>query len=183
MSPRPVRRSAIWFAFVGLATSIWAGRTLAADVPVAGRALGIHNDPAPEDVTRRRITWSASDAGIVTGLPGSSGDPRCVGAGGSGSGGTIRFFSDRSAGSTEDTGDIALPCQHWTALGSATSPKGYSYRDPDHDQGPCERVVVMNGRKAKATCSAKIEGLAYDLVEGVDQGRVATVLRVGATDG
>ena len=34
----------------------------------------------------------------------------------------IRFFSDRSEGSTEYTGDIFLPCANWKARGSDTNP-------------------------------------------------------------
>src|SRR5262245_23731164 len=89
---------------------------VAANVPVAGKAIAIRNRPAPEDVTRRKITWSVGDASVVAGTRGSTDDPRCVDAGGGRRGGSLRFFSDRSASSTEDTGDIALPCERWSAL-------------------------------------------------------------------
>jgi hypothetical protein len=38
----------------------------AADVPIAGTALSIDNRPEPEDESRRKITWVADDAAIVT---------------------------------------------------------------------------------------------------------------------
>ena len=155
----------------------------AAPAPAAGKALSIRNRPAPEDVSKRKITWVAGDATIATGARGSGDDPRCVGAGGGGGGGGLRFFSDRSAGSIEDTGDIALPCQNWTALGSAAHPMGYAYTDRDQSDGPCKKVVVKDGRRAKALCSGKAAPLPYDLVQGVDQGKVATLLRVGADAG
>ena len=152
----------------------------AADLPLAGKTLLIRNRPQPEDATKRRLSWSAVDASVVSGARGTSDDPRCIGAGGGGGGGTIRFFSDGSGGSTQDTGDIALPCENWTALGTSTDPKGYAYKDREQDQGPCRRVVVLNGKRAKAICTGKQSPLGYDLVTGTDEGKVATLLRTGA---
>ena len=175
------QRSVMRFAPVAIVSvGLSAFSALAANVPVAGKAIGIHNRPAPEDPTGRKITWSAYDANVVAGTPGSSDDPRCAGAGGGGGGGSIRFFSDRSASATEDTDDIALPCENWSALGSSAHPKGYAYRDPDQNDGPCKRVTVKPGKSVKATCSGKVSPLPYDLIPGVDQGRVATLLRIGA---
>jgi cysteine-rich repeat protein len=176
-----IRRACGAVAIVVIATGTPPARVAGAtDVPLAGTALAVHNRPEPEDVSKRKITWVADDPAIATGARGSSDDPRCVGAGGGGAGGVLRFFSDRSADSTEDTGDIALPCANWTAVGSPDTPKGYLYSDRDQSDGPCRRVMVKDARRIKATCSGRTSPLSYDLVQGVDQGKVATLLRVGA---
>jgi cysteine-rich repeat protein len=133
----------------------------------------------PEDVTRRSLAWSAGGASAVA-ARGSQDDPRCAGAGGSGGGGSLRFFSDRSSGSVQDTGEIPLPCERWVALGSDAQPKGYAYVDRGQEAGPCKRVVVHDGRRAKASCSARRHAIAYDLVAGTDEGVVRTALRLGA---
>jgi hypothetical protein len=147
----------------------------AADTPIATTELRIG------DGSVTRIAWKAKDAGVVTPAQGSAGDPRCEPTGG-GAGGVIRFFSDRAAGSTQDTGDIVLPCANWKAVGSATNPRGFVYVDSNQSEGPCTRVTVSNGKGLKATCSSKKVPLAYDLMAGVGQGSVGALLRVGPTD-
>src|SRR5262249_26973038 len=148
-----------------LATALLLAATAAAtDVTLPARRLRITNEPPPENPAKRTISWSVNDAGVVAPPMGSAGDPRCVAAGGSGDGGRVRFFSDGAGGSTEDTGDLALPCAGWTLLGSAARPHGYVYRDRDYAAGPCQRVVVRVGRQLEARCSGRIFPLAYDLV-------------------
>lgn len=165
-----------------LATALLLAATAAAtDVALPARRLRITNGPPPEDPAKRTISWSVTDAGVLAPPMGSAGDPRCVGAGGSGGGGTLRFFSDGAAGSTEDTGDLALPCAGWTLLGSAARPHGYAYRDRDYATGPCQRVVVRAGRQLQAQCTGRTFPLAYDLVTGRSENDVATTLVLGAT--
>src|SRR5512144_1016897 len=91
-------------------TLVLASAAAAVDKPLAARELVVTNRRAPEDATKRRISWLVMDPDVVAPAPGGADDPRCIAAGGSGAGGTIRFFSDGSGGSFEDTGDITLPC-------------------------------------------------------------------------
>jgi cysteine-rich repeat protein len=151
----------------------------AADTPIATTNLRVVDRTT--NASARRIVWHATDAGVIAGAQGSARDPRCAPTGG-GAGGVIRFFSDRSAGSVEDTGDILLPCANWKAVGQDPNPKGFVYRDGDGSEGPCKRVTVRNGKGLKATCSGKKSPLDYDLTLGVDEGTVGALLRVGPTD-
>jgi cysteine-rich repeat protein len=167
-----MRRVTGWLAIVCV---VLATGALAADTPIATTELRI------ADGSTARIVWKAKDAGVVTPVQGSPRDPRCAPAGGGG-GGVIRFFSDRAAGSMQDTGDVALPCANWKAVGPDTNPRGFVYVDSDQSEGPCKRVTVSNGKGLKATCSGKNDPLGYDLVPGVDEGTVGALLRVGPTD-
>jgi hypothetical protein len=167
---------------VAIVLAVATATAVAADTPLATTSLVVRNRPDPEDATARRITWTARDAAVVTSARGSAGDPRCTSAGGSGAGGTIRIFSDRSAGSTEDTGDVSLPCANWKATGRDAHPTGYVYVDDDQSDGPCRRVTVTNGKGVKAICTGKHGPLDYDLVAGVDQGDVGVVARLGMAD-
>jgi cysteine-rich repeat protein len=146
-----------------------------ANTPITTTDLRISDGPPA------RIVWNAKDTGVVTPVQGSAHDPRCAPAGG-GAGGVIRFFSDRSAGSTQDTGDIPLPCANWKAVGPDTNPRGFVYVDSDQSEGPCTRVTVNDRKDLKASCSAKRGPLAYDLTLGIHEGSVAASLRVGPSD-
>jgi cysteine-rich repeat protein len=167
---------------IGLVLVLTGGLGRAADAPVATTSLSIRNRPEPEDPSARKLTWSAKDPSVVAGERGTVDDPRCIGAGGGGAGGSLRVFSDRSTSSTEDTGDLALPCANWKATGRDTNPTGFVYTDIEQSDGPCRRVVVTSGRGVKATCTGKHAPLDYDLMTGVDQGNVGIVLRVGLDD-
>jgi cysteine-rich repeat protein len=165
-----------------LATALLLAASAAAtDVPLPARRVLITNGPLPGDAARRTISWLVTDPGVVAPLTGSAGDPRCVAAGGSGGGGTLRVFSDGAAGSTQDTGDIALPCAHWALIGTTGRPHGYVYHDRDHADGPCERVVVRDGRRLQARCTGRTVPVAYGLVVGRSENDVATALVFGAT--
>jgi hypothetical protein len=129
------------------------------------------------ETTRRRVVFS-STASISIGPPGSAGDPRCTGSGGGG--GQFRLAS---SGSGEDTGSIGLPCANWSLIGNESNPKGYKYRDPEQNQGPCKTVTVKAGRNAKVLCSGKnaFHPVPFDLAEGITQDPVSVRLTVGTT--
>jgi hypothetical protein len=159
-APSIVSISLLTAAVAGLVT---ARPVAAAETPVASTSLAIRNRPDPGDPSGRKIKWSVKDAAVVAGTRGTAGDPRCIGAGGGGAGGSIRVFSDRSESSTEDTGDISLPCTDWRATGSETKPTGYVYVDGHRTAGPCSRVIVRTGKGVKATCTGTHAALDYDL--------------------
>ena len=46
-----------------------------------------------------------------------------------------------------DSGEVGLPCQHWTAMGSKA--EGYRYRNPE---GLCDRVMIKKGRPLRIKC-------------------------------
>jgi cysteine-rich repeat protein len=165
---------------VALVVAVAAGVTAAAEVPLAGSKLRIRNRPAPADPDGRKIMWMSADTAVIVGAPGTLEDPRCGALGGGGVGGSLRVFSDRSADSTQDTGEIFLPCANWSATGRDTNPTGYVYVDRDGTAGPCTRISVVAGKRVKASCAGF--SIAYDLQPGVDEGRVAARLRVGATN-
>jgi hypothetical protein len=148
-----------------------------ADLLLLGRALTIKNK-FPDQPNRNRVAWVVKDPAVVAGAQGGADDPRCVAAGGSGAGGSIRIVSDGSGGSTQDTGTMPLPCANWSAISG-----GYRYRDREQDQGPCRTIVLKNGHSVRAVCTGRNPGspLNYDLIPGVGEGAVGTALTVGTT--
>lgn len=148
-------------------------------VGLAGKTIVVKDGPDPGDESKRKIKWISKDAAVIAPARGGSADPRCIADGGSGSGGQLRFRSDRSAASTEDTFRIALPCENWKALGSDANPKGYKYLDRELDDGPCKVVIIKDQQLLKALCSAKVSPLGFDLTVGTDQGRIQASLFLG----
>jgi 6-phosphogluconolactonase (cycloisomerase 2 family) len=144
------------------------------DLLLSGRRLLIKN-ATPEDKERNKGTWKVKDKDIV--FPGFPrpyfpNDPHCS-YGGTAS---IRFFSDGSAGSLADTGEIPLPCQNWSSITG-----GYRYKDRELDDGPCKSVMVRGGNSLKARCVGRgaTTDFLYDLTEGTDEGIVNVVLSIG----
>jgi hypothetical protein len=142
-----------------------------------GKKLLIKNK-VPDDDRKNKGTWSVKDDQLIAGTRGTEEDPRCNGDATGTVKASIRFFSDASG---QDTGDIPLPCQNWTALGPDQLPRGYKYRDPELDDSPCRLVRISTERSILAKCTGKGEttDFPYDLAEGVDEGLVQTVLTVG----
>jgi hypothetical protein len=147
---------------------------------IAGKRLLIKNG-VPDDPRRNKGVWLAKDLAIVAPERGGADDPQCHGDAPGTIKASIRFFSDGSAGSTQDTGAIALPCENWTPLGSDNNPKGFRYRDKELDQGPCKSALIKDGRLVKASCFGKgAADFTYDLMPGVDEGIVNVVLIAGS---
>ena len=90
---------------VALVVAVAPGITAAAEVPLTGSKLRIRNRLAPADPDGRKIVWTSADTAVIVGAPGTLEDPRCGAVGGGGAGGSLRVFSDRSADSTQDTGE------------------------------------------------------------------------------
>jgi hypothetical protein len=123
----------------------------------------------PDDELKRKIVVLSKDAAISPPPPGSPSDPRC----GSDPFGTVKAklrVVSTTSGQSESTD---LPCQNWGLIGSAASPKGYQYKDPEQNDGTA-KSVKWKARQLKATLSGKgPTTLDYDLQVGVDQTPVA----------
>jgi subtilisin family serine protease len=143
--------------------------------PLWGSKLLIKNK-LPEDESKNKIVFMSKDASIEIPTPESSDDPRC----GRGDGGSITVSSALSLQSYSQS----LPCDNWTLIGSATSPKGYKYRDQELDEGACKLVLLKDGLLMKALCQGKgpTTDLDYDLQEGQAQEPVSVVLTTGAAN-
>lgn len=114
------------------------------------------------------------------GVPGTDADPTCNGDPPGTARATIRFLSTTTG---EDTGEIDLPCERWTATGKAGSTsRGYQYKDPQRADGPCKTLKLQGRKLIKAICDNKgAFPFDYDLTVGVDQGIVEQVLTIGNT--
>ena len=146
------------------------------ELPVAGRKLLIRDHP--DDPARRKIVWAATDPAIIAGERGTDEDPRCAPEGGD-FGGSLRFFSNGTGESTQNTGRIPLPCKNWSAIGSETHPRGYRYRDREQDDGPCSSVLIKDRKLIRVKCSAQAMPLGYDLTQGTNEGLIGVLLNVG----
>jgi hypothetical protein len=127
-----------------------------------------HTTPSP-DPSKRKITFTASTKGaspakrIVPPARGSAGDPTVAG-------GELRVSN--ALGLTTDDVVVALPVG-WSALGSASKPKGYRYANPS---GPIRAVKVTQDTIVVKGGGA---GWTYTLDEA-KQGAVAVRLQLGA---
>jgi outer membrane protein assembly factor BamB len=134
-----------------------------------------------DDGGPRWVRWEVTDPSIETGLPGSADDPRCNGRPTGSVGAGLRLFS-RDSG--QDTGEISLPCQNWTLVGTDTEPEGYAYVDRGGNDGVCRFVRLLSGPEhlGEARCRSNGKGavLEYDLTVGTDEGTVGVVLSVGS---
>jgi hypothetical protein len=135
--------------------------------------LLIADDAVP---ARRRLLFIAKDRRITTGVPDTAADPRCASPGGGG--GRLQVFG---TGLSLQSLDLALPCQHWGAIGSPEDQKGYVYKDRQQMDGPCKVVLVRKGKIARAVCNGRNPGqpFFYDLT-AAGEGSVGLVLTVGS---
>lgn len=142
---------------------------------LTGKKLKITNK-VPEDPSKRKLQWVVKDPTLDLAAPGSEGDPRCNGDPSGTVKATLRVSSETSS---HDTGDIELPCQAWTAVGSG--PKlGYQYKDVKLLEGPCKFIKLKTGKLIRATCLGKgPSDLDFDLEAGTAEGTVQTVLTLG----
>jgi hypothetical protein len=143
--------------------------------PLWGSKLLIKNK-LPKDESKNKIVFMSKDPSIAIPTPESSDDPRC----GRGDGGSITVSSALSLRSYSQL----LPCDNWTLVGTATSPKGYKYRDMRLDEGACKLVLLKDGLLIKALCQGKgpTTDLDYDLQEGQAQAPVSVVLTTGTAN-
>jgi hypothetical protein len=142
------------------------------EAPLPARRLLIKN---PASVLRNKIVFFAKDPQVAIGASGSSGDPRCSGAGGGGA--SLEVSSEASGQSLS----IPLPCENWRAVGTLASP-GYKYSDADLSEGPCKVVLIRAGKRVKARCLGRgPHALAYDLQFGQVQAPVKVRLTTGSS--
>ena len=93
--------------------------------------------------------------------------------------GTVKATLTFSSATSGESHSTDLPCGNWRLLGSATSPKGYKYRDSELDDGDGQDRP-LEGRQAasRPCCRARARRtLDYDLQLGVGQGTVAVNVR------
>ena len=131
----------------------------------------------PDDAeAKRQVVIRGKDAALVSPTPGSPDDPRCNGD----PSGTVKTSLVVSSGSSGQVHRADLPCEYWSAVGTADNPHGYRYADPKLAAGTVKSARWANGR-----LDLKLSGkgpffLDYDLVPGVSQDTVDVVL-VGKT--
>lgn len=137
-------------------------------IPVAGAALSIKNR-LPDDESKNKVVVKLKDSSIAIGTPASDADPRVGGA-------QLSVVSQASGQMLMQS----LPAANWTLIGTASSPKGYKYKDRELDDGPCKTVVIKAGKSAKASCTGRGPSvLDYDLT-GATEEPVDVELTTGA---
>ncbi|RIL01457.1 MAG: hypothetical protein DCC71_17635 [Proteobacteria bacterium] len=100
--------------------------------------------------SRRRVSLVLRDAAVELPAHGD-GDPTQVGA----------LLVLRNPGTGEEA-RVALPAKGWSALGIPAGSRGYRYRDPARDAGPCELADARAGRWIRAFCSGERLGFTLD---------------------
>ena len=145
----------------------------AAPVLVEATSLSLRDDAIPPlDPRHRRLSFrsttgrAAPESRIVPPAPGSADDPTVAG-------GTL--YVANAAGSGEIV-RVSLPASGWTALGSVTRPRGFSYRDRTPG-APVAQVTVSPDRISLRASGA---GWGYGLDEP-QQGRIALRLDLGSS--
>lgn len=104
------------------------------------------------DPSRRRLVVLSVDPSYVAPVPGSALDPRTP----LGNGATITV-----ARGTEEQAVVSLPRAGWRGLGNPAGVKGYAYKRPLGDVGPCRRARIKNGL-LKAACRGAGIGFSLD---------------------
>jgi YVTN family beta-propeller protein len=141
--------------------------------PATGKKLLIKN-ALPDVESKNKAVILSKDPTIVAPPPGSTGDPRCN----DDPVGTVKATLRLSSANSGQDLSTDLPCQNWSLVGSATSPKGYAYSDPELDDGVAKKVMWKNGKQFKALLSGKgATTFAYDLQLGVSQDTVTVTFR------
>ena len=133
-------------------------------------------DSTGDTEARRAVTVVSRDASIVAPAPGSPADPTCQGD----PAGTVKATVTVSSAASGQVHRSPLPCQNWTPVGSASSPKGWRYKDRELDDGTVSSAQWRNG---KLTLSLRGKGpffLNYDLVAGVSEDVVDAVFATAA---
>lgn len=150
------------------------------EIPLLGKVAVLTNKD-PDDFEKSAGKWKASGAEIEVPLRGSASDPRCLGEPAGTVKASVRF---RSAISGQDV-TVDLPCEGWSATGgdkvTSVAKRGFKYSDGKRDLGPCTSVKIKGTKSLSVTCKGKPGAAAfdYDLISGVSQGALSTVLQLG----
>ncbi len=138
---------------------------------IQGVSLSLRDDSLPPiNLSKRKLRWRAG--GAPPPAWGSAGDPTVAGSGGGGA--TLTVYN--AAGSGE-TVSVTLPAANWRALGTASTPRGFRYSDPQRLAGPISKLVLnANG---SLVLSGKGAAWPYTLDEPT-QGAVAVRMQLGS---
>lgn len=151
------------------------------EIPLLGKVMVIKNK-IPDDFEKSNGKWKASGSEIEVPLRGSADDPRCNGDPDGTVKASARFVS---ATSGQDSGPIPLPCENWSATGSAkvsgVAKRGFKYSDGKREDGPCNSVKITGTKSVSVSCKGKagVASFVYDLQAGVGQGAVVGSLTLG----
>lgn len=96
-----------------LLAALSASHANAADQAISGKKLLLKSSP--------KMVLLSKDALVIAGANGSSSDPRCLGDGGGGLGGSITLDDGTNSAT------LPMPCANWTTNGSGTL---YKFKDP-----------------------------------------------------
>lgn len=123
------------------------------------------------------IKWKAAGP-IAAPVVGSANDPRCNGDPSGTVKASVRFASSASG---EDTGDLPLPCEHWSAAGNPESQgRIFKYLDKNKTSGPCKKIQLKGKKIISAVCDNKGPSpLSYLLTQGLSEEDVDAVLTIG----
>ena len=152
---------------VGQQVTLSAANAASVDRAVTAKKLLIKKSGAPL-APHRQVVAISKDPALAAPLPGSAGDPRCVGLEGSFTpSGSITVRSTTSG----QVHSEPLYCGNWSLLGSPASPKGYVYRSDF--TGAAKKIVWKSGRLLKVLLT-DATGLPvdFDLQNGTSQGLV-----------
>jgi DNA-binding beta-propeller fold protein YncE len=152
-----------------------ASTPLSLPINVSTRKLILKDDvTAPIDPDKRRFIFGVKSNAdptqnrVIPPMPGSFGDPTIGGA-------ALTVYN--SAGLTTDAISVTLPASGWSALGSATAPKGWRFRGDA--SSPVQAVLV---KKDKILVRGGRGAWGYTLDEAA-QGGIAVRLQLGADTG
>jgi hypothetical protein len=135
---------------------------------VAGKKL-MFRDKAG-DASKRKIIAIAKDPLIDTPLPGTPDDPSIAGA-------TLALTNPV----TEESAAFLLPPgANWQELSDPPG-RGYLYRDPQGQNGPCSLLLVKYGKLFKARCHGKLGAIPFSLDEA-SQGALTVTLQLGGAN-
>jgi YVTN family beta-propeller protein len=142
---------------------------------VSVRMIQIKN-ALPDDESKNKIIVLSQDSGITVPAHGANGDPTCN----SSPIGTVKATLTITSFGSSQTYVAPLPCQNWQFIGSATSQKGYKYKDPALVDSTAKIVIWKPQKELKAVLMGKGPTvLSYDLQVGVSQVPVAVKFSSG----
>jgi hypothetical protein len=164
-----LHRSLLGYGLAAAAMLFAPGLASATDTLLAGKRLVIDNR-VPDDERRNKIIISARSEDLGIGVPGSTGDPTCDGAGGGGARLTVTSVATGASHTTE------LPCQNWTGRKTGS----WRYYDRKLEVSTCTTVQIRSTRTLRATCLGRgPTDLDFDLVPGAAAGPIDVTLELG----
>jgi hypothetical protein len=134
---------------------------------LAGKSKLLIKNSLPDNESSNLINAKLNGLQVDLPFPGSSGDPTCDGSTAS----SIEVTSSASG----QTFTQALPCTNWLQTS-----RGYRYRDPELDDGPCGEVYFRPTGSITIKCSGRgPSALNFDLEPGIVQAPIIVRLSMG----